>query len=422
MIDASQLKDSVEMENDIATKEIKSNSLKNIAPSFKNYKEEYKYTPFLRRIERKFDSFNPSDDIKNHDEYRELISDVDKYYIVIVNGTFLKQISSLPVDIKINNYKDLTKENREIFNGTYSKTDDSNFDIFSTINSIQHQNCLTFQINKSFVLDGKVSILNIVDSKNPVYFRKCFHIGKNSKVSFSEKFIYTSLESYFSNSVTEIFMDENSNLNYFSDQNINKNYLYNSINVFQKKDSVSNFHTYSFSGAIIRNNLNIKLTEKNCYANMYGFYAIKNSSHIDNHTSVDHIDESSISNEHYKGIIDKESNGVFNGKIYVRQKAQKTNAFQANNNILLSDSAKVNTKPQLEIWADDVKCSHGCTVGQLDEDALFYLMSRGISRKDATSLLLSAFSTDITDKIDDEDIREKYKSIILKELDELNHE
>ena len=422
MIDASQLKDSVEMENDIVTKEIKSNSLKNIAPSFKNYKEEYKYTPFLRKIERKFNSFNPSDDIKNHDEYRELISDVDKYYIIIVNGTFLKQLSSLPVDIKISNYKDLTKENREIFNGTYSKTDDSNFDIFSTINSIQHQNCLTFQINKSTVLDGKVSILNIVDSKNPVYFRKCFHMGKNSKVSFSEKFIYTSLESYFSNSVTEIFMDENSNLNYFTDQNINENYLYNSINVFQKKDSVSNFHTYSFSGAIIRNNLNIKLTEKNCYANMYGFYAIKNSSHIDNHTSVDHIDESSISNEHYKGIIDKESNGVFNGKIYVRQKAQKTNAFQANNNILLSDSAKVNTKPQLEIWADDVKCSHGCTVGQLDEDALFYLMSRGISRKDATSLLLSAFSTDITDKIDDEDIREKYKSIILKELDELNNE
>ena len=190
MIDASQLKDSVEMENDIVTKEIKSNSLKNIAPSFKNYKEEYKYTPFLRRIERKFDSLYPSDDIKNHDEYRELISDVDKYYIIIVNGTFLKQLSSLPVDIKISNYKDLTKENREIFNGTYSKTDDSNFDIFSTINSIQHQNCLTFQINKSTVLDGKVSILNIVDSKNPVYFRKCFHLGKNSKVSFSEKVIY----------------------------------------------------------------------------------------------------------------------------------------------------------------------------------------------------------------------------------------
>ena len=155
---------------------------------------------------------------------------------------------------------------------------------------------------------------------------------------------------------------------------------------------------------------------------MYGFYAIKNSSHIDNHTSVDHIDENSISNEHYKGIVDDGSNGVFNGKIFVRQKAQKTNAFQSNNNILLSDNAKVNTKPQLEIWADDVKCSHGCTVGQLDDDALFYLMSRGISRKDAISLLLSAFSTDITEKIADKVIREEYQLMILKELEGLNYE
>ena len=113
---------------------------------------------------------------------------------------------------------------------------------------------------------------------------------------------------------------------------------------------------------------------------------------------------------------------MFNGKIFVRQKAQKTNAFQSNNNILLSDNAKVNTKPQLEIWADDVKCSHGCTVGQLDDDALFYLMSRGISRKDAISLLLSAFSTDITEKIADKVIREEYQLMILKELEGLNYE
>ena len=154
---------------------------------------------------------------------------------------------------------------------------------------------------------------------------------------------------------------------------------------------------------------------------MYGFYAVKKNSLIDNHTSVDHMDENSISNEHYKGIIDEGSNGVFNGKIFVRQKAQKTNAFQSNNNILLSDNAKVNTKPQLEIWADDVKCSHGCTVGQLDEEALFYLMSRGISKKDSISLLLSAFSSEITEKIEDEKIKEKYENMILTELEGLNH-
>jgi Fe-S cluster assembly protein SufD len=155
---------------------------------------------------------------------------------------------------------------------------------------------------------------------------------------------------------------------------------------------------------------------------MYGFYAIKKKSHIDNHTSVDHMDENCISNEHYKGIMDEGSNGVFNGKIFVRKKAQKTNAFQANNNILLSENAKINTKPQLEIWADDVKCSHGCTVGQLDEDALFYLMSRGISKKDSRALLLSAFSNEIIEKIENKELRKKVEKIILRELKELNHD
>ena len=137
---------------------------------------------------------------------------------------------------------------------------------------------------------------------------------------------------------------------------------------------------------------------------------------------MDHMDENSISNEHYKGIMDEGSRGVFNGKIYVRQKAQKTNAFQSNNNILLSDNAKVYTKPQLEIWADDVKCSHGCTVGQLDNDALFYLMSRGIPINKAISLLLLAFSNEIFTKIEDENLKIKFEKIVMKELEKFNDE
>ena len=155
---------------------------------------------------------------------------------------------------------------------------------------------------------------------------------------------------------------------------------------------------------------------------MYGFYAINEKSLVDNHTSVDHVDENSLSNEHYKGIMGGRSNGVFNGKIFVRKKAQKTNAFQANNNIILSDKAKVNTKPQLEIWADDVKCSHGCTVGQMDEDAIFYLMSRGISRKESISLLLSAFSSEIIDKIEDDKMKSAFTSLIKSQLEKFNDE
>tara|TARA_B100000579_G_C22760772_1_gene818823 strand:+ start:37 stop:1305 length:1269 start_codon:yes stop_codon:yes gene_type:complete len=422
MIDTLDLKKSISNEDDNIIKDIKYKSLDNLKLSYKKYKEEYKYTPLLRNIEKKFGSFNSSKNIKKVDSYKDLISTNDKYYIVTLNGSFIENLSNIPNGIDIKNLKDLSKNEQNIFIDSYSKIDDSINDIFSSINSILHSNCLTFKIHKSTILKEKISIINIVNSSKPTYFRKCFIIDKNSEVSFSEEFINTTKDGNFSNSVNEIYMDENTVLNYFSTQNISKNYHYNSINVFQKRNSTSNFHTYSFSGSIIRNNLNIKLLDKSCFANMYGFYAIKNGSHIDNHTSVDHIDENSISNEHYKGIVDDGSNGVFNGKIFVRQKAQKTNAFQSNNNILLSDNAKVNTKPQLEIWADDVKCSHGCTVGQLDNDALFYLMSRGISRKDAISLLLSAFSADITEKIEDKEIREEYQLIILKELEGLKYE
>ena len=245
---------------------------------------------------------------------------------------------------------------------------------------------------------------------------------KGSEISIFERFINLKSDENFSSSVTEIYQAENSKLNYYSTQDFKENYHYNSINVFQKRDSVSTFFTVSFSGSIVRNNLNICLHDKSCYTNMYGFYAMNDKSLIDNHTSVDHVDENSLSNEHYKGIMGGRSNGVFNGKIFVRKKAQKTNAFQSNNNIILSDKSKVNTKPQLEIWADDVKCSHGCTVGQMDDDAIFYLMSRGISRKDSISLLLSAFSSEIIEKITDEKMKSLFTELIKKQLEKFNDE
>ena len=423
MIDTINLKKILSEEKDNNIKQIKNAAHEGLEKSLDSYKEEYKYTPLLRKIEKEFETLTPiNEPIQNLDIYSKYVPKNEKYYILVINGNYQENLSNKPKEIQVVKFKDLKDQNKDQFLKTYSKHDDSKKDFFSSSNTINHNECLTFYVDKDTTLKENISIINIIDSPNPTYFRKCFIIKKHSDISFSEEFINTSTKISFSNSVTELFLDENAKLNYYSVQNMNKNFHYNSINAFQKYNSISNFHTYSFTGEIIRNNLNIKLEDKNCYANMYGFYAIKKNSLIDNHTSVDHIDENSISNEHYKGIIDKGSNGVFNGKIFVRQKAQKTNAFQSNNNILLSDDAKVNTKPQLEIWADDVKCSHGCTVGQLDEDALFYLMSRGISKKDSISLLLSAFSSEITEKIEDENIKEEYEAMILKELEGLNHE
>jgi Fe-S cluster assembly protein SufD len=149
---------------------------------------------------------------------------------------------------------------------------------------------------------------------------------------------------------------------------------------------------------------------------MFGLYLQKGHTHVDNHTVVDNRQPNCVSNELYKGILDGNSTGVFNGKIFVRQIAQKTNAYQSNKNILLSDNASVNTKPQLEIFADDVKCSHGCTVGQLDKEALFYLKSRGISDHTAKALLLQGFALDILEKIKPSEIRLFVDELVQKQL------
>ena len=418
------IEENVIREKDRRLKKKKSKIFKNIGNAISKYKEEYKYTPLLKRLEKKFKIFEKdSINLKEIRDYKNILKNrKEKYLIVTINGNFNKELSTLPNNILVKKFSKLDTKTKKEFEEIYQNYDDSNNDLFSSINSIHHEECLSILIDNNTNVDKNISIINFLDSSLVSYIRKLIICKKNAEVSFSEEFINLSTEENFSSSVSEIFLDENSKLSYHNLQKIEKNYHFNSINAFQKRNSVSNFFTFSFSGATIRNNLNIILNDKNCYSNMYGFYAIKKQSHIDNHTSVDHMDENCISNEHYKGIMDEGSNGVFNGKIFVRKKAQKTNAFQANNNILLSENAKINTKPQLEIWADDVKCSHGCTVGQLDEDALFYLMSRGISKKDSRALLLSAFSNEIIEKIENKELRKKVEKIILRELKELNHD
>ncbi len=167
---------------------------------------------------------------------------------------------------------------------------------------------------------------------------------------------------------------------------------------------------------MVRNNLTINLDAENCEGHMYGLFLLHKKSHVDNNTSVDHMKPNSYSNEMYKGILDEKSTGIFNGKIYVRQDAQKTNAFQSNNNILLSEDATLHTKPQLEIWADDVKCSHGCTSGQLDEDAIFYLRARGINEKNAKAMILKAFALETMEHIKVGSVRDEVQQLIDQKL------
>ena len=395
------------------------NSLDNV---LKTYKEEYKYSPLLRKVSKKFD-------ILKVDSYKEKKKNIDKkilnqyknqYSIITINGLFQKNESKIPSGISVNTFDKLNNTDKKFFHKFFNNQDDSKSDIFTSINTINYKESLLIKIDKNYSKKDHVNILNFIISNSGEsinHIRKLIISNQNSKSVFIEEFISLNSIENFSTSVTEIFQEENSEIEYLNIQNDKNNFHFNSINISQKQNSISNCFTFSYSGALVRNNLNIKLKEKNCYSNMYGFYALREKSHVDNHTTVDHIDENSISNEHYKGIMDNNSNGVFNGKIFVRKKAQKTNAFQSNNNILLSDEAKINTKPQLEIWADDVKCSHGCTVGQLDKEAIFYLQSRGISREKAISMLLGAFSEEIIEKIENQFIKQKIKKLTYKKLE-----
>jgi Fe-S cluster assembly protein SufD len=417
------LKKLVSKEEDINLKNKKTDILDSLDLTYSLQKEEYKYTPLLKNVEKKFDLLKENKDQISQKSYEEVAKFVNsKFYLISVDGYFKSELSNIPPKVKIKKYSELEREEKDTFENMYQKHDDSKSDLFSSLNSIIHEDCLTISVNSNTVLKEHITIININENYDVNNYRKMIFCDKGSEISIFERFINLKSDENFSSSVTEIYQAENSKLNYYSTQDFKENYHYNSINVFQKRDSVSNFFTVSFSGSIVRNNLNICLHDKSCYTNMYGFYAMNDKSLIDNHTSVDHVDENSLSNEHYKGIMGGRSNGVFNGKIFVRKKAQKTNAFQSNNNIILSDKSKVNTKPQLEIWADDVKCSHGCTVGQMDDDAIFYLMSRGISRKDSISLLLSAFSSEIIEKITDEKMKSLFTELIKKQLEKFNDE
>lgn len=207
------------------------------------------------------------------------------------------------------------------------------------------------------------------------------------------------------NHVTEAFIGSNTSLELNFLQEVGTGNLVNTTEVNVERNGRFTTNTVQLSGKLIRNNTNVRIAGQNAEAHLNGFYMIDGNDLYDNHTLVDHLLPNCQSNEVYKGLLSGKATGVFNGKVHVHRDAQKTNAYQQNKNILLSDTATMNSKPELEIYADDVKCSHGSTTGQLDEDAVFYLRSRGLSHKGAIALLLTAFASDVLEQVSDEGLR-----------------
>jgi Fe-S cluster assembly protein SufD len=247
--------------------------------------------------------------------------------------------------------------------------------------------------------------------------RNLIVLDKNSQAEIIETHQSLTSNPIFTNSVTEIFVAEDAHLDYYKIQNDTlTSSLIDNTYISQEKKSIAKVHTFSFGGKLTRNNLNY--FQKGSYIDsiMKGITIIDENQLVDHHTLVDHAKPNCESHQDYKGIYSGKSTGVFNGKIVVDKIAQKTNAFQKNNNILLTDKSTINSKPQLEIFADDVKCSHGCTIGQLDQDALFYLRARGIPKKEAKALLTFAFANNVLESVNIPSVKSKIKKIIANKL------
>jgi Fe-S cluster assembly protein SufD len=257
-------------------------------------------------------------------------------------------------------------------------------------------------VKKGLVTEHPVYIYNITDARVANIFsqpRSLVYVKESAELQMVETFVTIGSQESFTNQVMEIVVEKDATVYHYKIQNDAGTNQVSTTHIRHIGKSTSYAVTVSLNGAIVRNNTNVVLEAAHSEAHLYGLYFQHGQSHIDNHTVVDNVQPNCFSNELYKGMMDGHSSAVFNGKIFVRQDAQKTNAYQSNKNVLLSDTSSVNTKPQLEIFADDVKCSHGCTVGRLDEEGLFYLQSRGIPEKVAKSLLLHGFAIDILDKI-----------------------
>jgi Fe-S cluster assembly protein SufD len=229
---------------------------------------------------------------------------------------------------------------------------------------------------------------------------------KNSEMHVVESFVSTNIKSAFTFRKMKVHVGSNASLHIDKIQmETSENFMMNNEYVGIEQDGRFTINTLTIESNWVRNQLHIALNGQNIEANLHGFYLPVKKHFVDNHTRVDHLRPHCVSNELYKGMLNDQSNAVFNGKVYVHLDAQKTNAFQSNANILLSDDAQMNTKPELEIYADDVKCSHGSTTGQLDEEALFYLKSRGLGEDNARKLLANAFISDVLEKVNNEAVK-----------------
>ena len=375
--------------------------------------EAWKYTRTTRISNGTFQLVKP--EINSVSDY--LIEGLHGNVLVFVNGFYQAELSIIK-DTKGLLVSPLTKTSQEWINVHSNQQVQLEGEVFNALNTAFTTDGVSIEIAKNAIIEEPIQLIYVTTGTTVLSsVRNILVANENSDATVVMGYYGEQADSNFTNVVTEIKVKQNASLSIHKIQHENNtNFHINTETVSQDRDSRFSLSTSTFSGAIVRNNVYVHVDGENAETNLYGLYLTDEKQLVDNHTVIDHKVPNCNSNELYKGVLDGQSTGVFNGKVFVREQAQKINAFQSNGNVLLSDNASMNSKPELEIYADDVKCSHGSTTGQIDEEAIFYLRARGISEKSAKSLMINGFVGEVVEQISNEIIREHITKLMAKKL------
>ncbi|BDW92494.1 Fe-S cluster assembly protein SufD [Flagellimonas marinaquae] len=413
------------MDLDHPVHEERSRAIKNFeSKGFPSKKDEaWKYTS-LKSLEKIDFSIFPKHEtsLEYKDVKKYFLHEIDTYKIVFVDGVYSSYLSETThdgVDVCLMSSafsKPMFQQVIEVYFNKAASKDET----LTSLNTAFSKEGAYIYIPKNKMPKKPIQILHLATGNEAALMlqpRNLIVAEDNAEVQIIERHQSLTGNEVFTNSVTEIFAGKDAIVDYYKVQNdASTASLVDNTYISQKDSSVVRVHTFSLGGKLIRNNLNFYQNGERIDSTLKGVTILGDKQHVDHHTLVHHAQPNCESHQDYKGIFGDSSTGVFNGKIIVDKIAQKTDAFQQNNNILLSDKSTINSKPQLEIFADDVKCSHGCTIGQLDDEALFYLRSRGIPKKEAKALMMYAFANNVLESVRIPELKVRINKIIADKL------
>ena len=385
--------------------------------------EAWKYTSLASILQPSYSVFPKQEaslELKEVKKY--FLYEIDSYKVVFIDGVyspFLSDTTHDGLDVCLMSAA-LTKPKYKALIDRYFNQITDTQDSLSALNTAFAREGAYIYVPPFVVAEKPIEIIHFSTGKQGDFMlqpRSLVVIDENAQVQIIERHQSLAEHAVFTNAVTEVFAEKNAQVDVYKIQNDRHDAsLVDNTFIAQQRDSHARVHTFSFGGKMTRNNLNFYHQGEHIQSTMKGITIIGNTQHVDHYTLVHHAQPNCESHQDYKGIYADRAVGVFNGKIMVDKIAQKTNAFQQNNNVLLDDKATINTKPQLEIFADDVKCSHGCTIGQLDEDALFYLRTRGIPKKEAKGLLTYAFANNVLESVAIPALKTRVNKLIAEKL------